>query len=101
MATIHTINPTDDKEIELQEESRIKLEELAKKHFKGTLRMEKSKFYQEEFALVVDGNQIACFNFNHHEIGVSTASLPNWLIEMIVELEDADHNVFSVYVNNG
>ncbi len=100
MASINALNPIDESNITQQQDVRNNLEELVKKYYKGNFSVEISKFHQEEFVIVQDNIQTTCVNFHHKEVGVSTPSLPSWLVEVIEDIEASDHIQFDVYVNN-
>lgn len=88
---------------EEQEEKKNRLEamrSLVKKYFSGSVRIEVSEYFPEEYAVFKDNEEIARINMDHRALGIRTGSLPNWLIEAIIDLEETEKVVFTVYANN-
>jgi hypothetical protein len=92
--------PVDPKDTETREQYKLTLEELVKKYFSGNSRVEISNFFPDEFDIFKNNEEIARLNIERHTLGVVTESLPNWLVEVIAEIESGDHITYTICINN-
>lgn len=100
MANLLVLKPIDQKEKEERKQRLETMRELVKKYFTGGARVEISEYFPEEYDVFKDNDLIARINMEHKTLGIRTNSLPNWLIEAIIEIEETDSVAFTVYANN-